>query len=178
LTELDFKRRSAVFLDRDGVLNTDKGYVYRKEDFIWVDGAKEAIKFLNEQNYYVFVITNQSGVARGYYTEEDVMTLHHWMNEELSKISAVIHGFYYCPHLPDAVIEKYRVNCDCRKPAPGLILQAINDWPIVKEGSFLIGDSSRDVEAAVNAGIRGYLFKENNLYDYLKPLLQRNRTFT
>lgn len=160
-------QKPAVFLDRDGVLNIDKGYVYRKEDFIWIDGAKEAVKLLNDLNFYVFVVTNQSGVARGYYTEDDIQKLHQWMNEELSKIGASVNGFYYCPHLPEALIEKYRVSCDCRKPAPGLILQAMNDWPIDKEKSFMIGDNNKDIEAAKNAGIKGHLFTGNNLYEYL-----------
>lgn len=160
-------QKPAVFLDRDGVLNIDKGYVYRKEDFIWIDGAKEAVKLLNDLNFYVFVVTNQSGVARGYYTEDDIQKLHQWMNEELSKIGASVNGFYYCPHLPEAVIEKYRVSCDCRKPAPGLILQAMNDWPIDREKSLMIGDNNKDIEAAKNAGIKGHLFTGNNLYEYL-----------
>jgi D-glycero-D-manno-heptose 1,7-bisphosphate phosphatase len=167
LTKYDLLRRPAVFLDRDGVLNIDKGYVYRKEDFIWIDGAKEAVKLLNDLNFYVFVVTNQSGVARGYYTEDDIQKLHQWMNDELSKIGASVNSFYYCPHLPEAVIEKYRVSCDCRKPAPGLILQAMNDWPIDKEKSLMIGDNNKDVEAAKNAGIKGHLFAGNNLYEYL-----------
>lgn len=166
--------KPAVFLDRDGVLNIDKGYICRKEDFVWIDGAKEAIKLLNDDGYYVFVITNQSGVARGYYTEDDIIKLHNWMNEELSKAGALIDRFYYCPHLPEAAVEKYRVCCKCRKPAPGLILQAFNDWPVVDKGrSFLIGDSERDVEAAKNAEIEGYLFSGNNLYEYLKILMQK-----
>ena len=161
-------KKPAVFFDRDGVLNVDKEYIYRQEDFTWVDGAIDAIKLLNDMDYYVFVITNQSGVARGYYTEDDVIKLHSWMNEELKKSGAMIHGFYYCPHLPEAAIEKYRIQCECRKPAPGMILQAMNEWPVDKEKSFLIGDSGRDVEAAENAGIKGYLFEGGNLLTFLK----------
>ncbi len=167
--------KPAVFFDRDGVLNVDNGYTFRKEDFVWVVGAREAIKLLNDLNYYVFVITNQSGVARGYYTENDVIKLHDWMNEELKKSGATIDGFYYCPHLPEAAIEKYRICCQCRKPAPGMIVQAMNEWPVDKEKSFLIGDSVRDVEAAEKAGIEGYLFQEDNLLFSIKQLLKTKK---
>ncbi len=167
--------KPAVFFDRDGVLNVDNGYNFRKEDFVWVVGAREAIKLLNDLDYYVFVITNQSGVARGYYTEDDVIKLHDWMNEELKKSGATIDGFYYCPHLPEAAVEKYRICCQCRKPAPGMIMQAMNDWPVDKGKSFLIGDSVRDVEAAEKAGIEGYLFQEDNLLFSIKQLLKTKK---
>lgn len=164
-------KRKGVFLDRDGVLNIDKGYIYRKEDFIWVDGAREAIKLLNDRGYMVFVVTNQSGIARGFCSEKDVSILHKWINEELQKINAKIDAFYYCPHHPEAKVEKYRVTCNCRKPAPGLILQAISDWYIDKSRSFLIGDSQRDIEAAEAAGIEGFLFDQTNLQNFVKNIL-------
>ena len=112
---------TVVFLDRDGVLNADIGYLWRKEDVIWIPGAFEAIRLFNRQGWPVVVVTNQSGVARGYYQESDVQTLHQWMNEELAKQGAHIDSFFYCPHYLQAVKPEYAVACDCRKPQPWMI---------------------------------------------------------
>lgn len=172
MTVLKHQKRPAAFLDRDGVLNIDKGYVYRKEDFVWIEGAQEAIRILKERGYLIFIVTNQSGVARGYYSEADVKQLHQWMNEQLQENGAGIDGFYYCPHLPEASVEKYRMDCQCRKPLPGLILKAIDEWDINKDASFLIGDGKRDIEAAAAAGIEGYLFVENNLAVFVERILR------
>ena len=108
--------KPAIFFDRDGVLNVDVGYLYKIEDFQWIDGAIEAIKYFNDKDYYVFVITNQSGVARGYYREDDIHKLHQWMNEDLYKYSAHIDEFFYCPHHIKGVIPEYSFDCECRKP--------------------------------------------------------------
>ena len=113
-------------------------------------------------------MTNQSGVARGYYKETDVQILHDYMGNELFKAGAPILNFYYCPHHKDGVVERYAVDCNCRKPKPGMILQAIKDFDVDVEHSFLVGDSQRDVEAAEAAGVKGYLFTESNLLDFMK----------
>jgi heptosyltransferase-2 len=155
--------RPAVFFDRDGVLNVDKGYTYREDDFEWMPGAIEAIKQLNDKGHYVFCVTNQSGVARGYYSEGDVQKLHSWMNEELANHGTHIDAFYYCPHHPDFGDETYRKACLCRKPEPGLVLQALADWNVDKDESFLIGDKDSDIQAATCAGIKGKLFRGGNL---------------
>lgn len=160
-------KRPAAFLDRDGVLNVDKGYVHRPEDFIWIEGAKEAVKYLNDCGYLVIVVTNQAGVARGYYKEEVVNNLHVWMNEELAKIGAHIDAFYYCPHHPKAGNNHYTMKCDCRKPAPGMLLRAIQDWHIDRVNSFMLGDKEKDLITATAAGIEGYIFKAGNLCEYL-----------
>jgi len=160
-------KRPAAFLDRDGVLNVDKGYVHRREDFTWIEGAKEAVKYLNDSGYLVIVITNQAGVARGYYTEQDVNNLHFWMNEELARIGAHIDDFYYCPHHPEAGNSCYTLKCDCRKPAPGMLLRALNKWYIDKEKSFLVGDTENDLIAAKSVGIKGILFKDANLLEVI-----------
>ena len=170
------KLKSAVFFDRDGVLNVDYEYIYRIKDFIWMEGAIEAIKYLNDNNYFVFVVTNQSGIARGYYTENEVFKLHQWMNNELKKDGAHIDAFYFCPHHPKAKVDKYRIKCDCRKPSPGLILKALREWPIDKSNSFSIGDKESDTKAAINAGIQGHLFKKDNLYHFLLKILQKRNT--
>lgn len=162
------ERRPAVFFDRDGVLNVDKGYVYRWEDFVWIPGAIETIRYFNEQGYLTFVVTNQSGIARGYYTEDDLHHLHARMNLELQSHGAHIDAFYFCPHHPDALLEKYRGECDCRKPQAGMIRKALREWPVDTEASFLVGDKISDIEAAKTSGITGYLFTGRNLCQFLK----------
>jgi D,D-heptose 1,7-bisphosphate phosphatase len=168
----DWERRPAAFLDRDGVLNRDTGYVHRAEDFVWIAGAKKAIKRLNDRGYFVFVVTNQAGIARGFYTPEHVENLHRWVNDELKGTGAHVDAFYFCPHHPEGIAEGYSIVCDCRKPAPGLFLQAMRDWPVRREGSFMIGDKDIDVAAAKAAGIAGILFDaQKNLDDVVCDLL-------
>lgn len=160
--------RPAVFFDRDGVLNVDHGYTFRKQDFHWIAGAIETIKYFNNHNYHVFVITNQSGIARGYYTEQDVQALHQFMNEELKKQEAHVDAFYYCPHHPDGKIEGYQKSCDCRKPEPGMIYRAMKEWAVDIASSFMIGDKLSDIKAAKAAGITGYLFTGDHLFEFVK----------
>ena len=162
--------RPAVFFDRDGVLNVDVNYLYKIEDFCWIAGAKEAIKYYNMKGYYVFVVTNQSDVARGYYSEDDVTKLHNWMQTQLSQVGAHIDEFSHCPHHPDGIVEKYKLACECRKPQPGLLQNALNKWSVDKENSLLIGDKLSDIQAAEAAGIKGYLFQGNNLFDFIRSL--------
>ena len=150
--------KKAILFDRDGVLNIDSGYVYRYENIRWIDGAREAVARLTEEGWLLFVVTNQSGVARGFYTEKDVMKLHKQMNKEFRKYGGNITEFFFCPHLNGAKISRYNMDCDCRKPKPGMILQAINKYGLIKENTFLVGDSRRDIEAAARAGIKGFLF--------------------
>jgi D-glycero-D-manno-heptose 1,7-bisphosphate phosphatase len=159
---------NVVFLDRDGVLNADIGYLWRKEDFIWIPGAPEAVRLFNQRGWQVVVVTNQSGVARGYYEESDVQLLHDWMNEELAKHDAHIDRFYFCPHYPQGTQAKYAVECDCRKPQPGMILRGLAEWRGNPSTSFLIGDKESDIAAATAAGIAGYLFTGANLLDFVR----------
>ncbi len=162
--------RPAVFFDRDGVLNVEKNYLYRVEDFQWQAGAREAVALLNDKGYYVFVVTNQSGIARGYYKEEDVKALHDFMQKELAKRGAHVDAFYYCPHHPEGKIKKYAVACDCRKPASGMLQKAMADFVVDKSNSFLIGDKASDIEAASAAGIKGYLYTSGNLKEFVDAL--------
>lgn len=162
------QKRPAVFFDRDGVLNVDHGYTYRSQDFQWMAGAIDTIKFFNDHNYQVFVITNQSGIARGYYTEQDVGVLHQFMNEELDKYGAHIDAFYYCPHHLDGTVTEYQKSCTCRKPEPGMIQRASKEWDVDTAQSFMIGDKPSDVEAAKAAGIPGYLFTSDDLFEFIK----------
>lgn len=164
--------RPALFLDRDGVLNEDPGYVHRWEDFRWITGAREAVAAFNEAGWLVFVVTNQSGVGRGYYAEDDVIALHAKMSESLTQVGARIDAYYYCPHHPEAALESYRhPDPPDRKPNPGMILRALNEWPVDVSRSIMIGDKQSDIEAARRAGIRGLLFPGDDLMAFLQPEL-------
>jgi D-glycero-D-manno-heptose 1,7-bisphosphate phosphatase len=164
-------RRPAVFFDRDGVLNIDKAYVHKVEDFEWIAGAREAVKLCNDRGYLTFVVTNQAGVARGYYGVETVEKLHDWMNEDLAKIGAHIDEFQYCPYHEEAVVEQWRQSSTRRKPAPGMILDCLRGWPVRKDSSFLVGDKLLDLQAAAAAGISGYLFEGGNLETLVRGLV-------
>jgi len=165
-----FRQRPAAFFDRDGVLNVDHGYVHRPRELTWIPGAVEAVKWLNDRGYYVFVITNQAGVARGYFTEDDVRRFHGHLAGELRGAGASIDDFRFCPHHPEATVTSYRAACHWRKPQPGMILDLLQHWPIVIHKSFVIGDRSSDVQAAAAAGIRGYLFSSGNLRDLVQSI--------
>lgn len=155
--------RPTLFFDRDGVLNLDTGYVHAPEEFIWRDGVIEAIRALNDARWRICVVTNQAGVARGYYSEEAVQKLHRWMNAELAKHGAYIDAFYYSPYHPtEATVERYRQASGCRKPAPGMLLQAMRDWPISPHRSLLIGDKDTDIQAATAANISGILLSPSD----------------
>jgi D,D-heptose 1,7-bisphosphate phosphatase len=158
----EWMTRPAAFLDRDGVLIEDTGYVHRPDQVKWLPGAKSAVKKLNDAGFFVFLVTNQAGVARGYYSEADVSRLHCWMTQELAAVGAHLDAIYYCPHHPDGISLTYKMICACRKPAPGLLLRALAEWPVRREGSFLIGDKAIDLQAAEAAEIPGHLFNGSN----------------
>ncbi|MBR0694890.1 HAD-IIIA family hydrolase [Bradyrhizobium lablabi] len=164
--------RPAVFFDRDGVLNVDKNYVHKIEDFDWIAGAREAIKLCNDRGYLTFVVTNQAGVARGYYGVDAVHQLHDWMSCELAAIGAHIEEFQYCPDHEEGVVEAFRRRSERRKPAPGMILDCFKGWPVRKEQSLLIGDKPHDLEAAAAAGIAGHLFEGGDLASFIRPLIR------
>lgn len=160
-------RRPAVFFDRDGVLNHDTGYLHRAEDFRWIDGAREAIKAVNDRGWYAFVVTNQAGVARGYYEEPDIEALHAWMQAELARIGAHIDRFEYCPFHPEATVARYRRVSDRRKPGPGMLRDLMARYPVDRARSILIGDRQSDLDAATATGIRGHLFEGGDLRAFL-----------
>ena len=144
----------AVFFDRDGVLNEEVGYLWQIEQFKWIDGARDAVKLCNERGLLTVVVTNQSGIARGLYTKKDVDALHAFMQESLAEVGAHIDAFYYCPHHPKGTVAEFSVECDCRKPKPGLILRACRELDIEPAQSILFGDSERDILAAQAAGLQ------------------------
>lgn len=160
--------KPALFLDRDGVLNEDQGYVHRWEDFRWIAGAREVVAAFNRAGWLVIVVTNQSGVGRGYYTEADMHALHAQMTKELAAAGARIDAFYFCPQHPEAAEAVYRhPDPPDRKPNPGMILRALADWPIDRDRSLLVGDKESDLEAADRAGVRAYHFQGDDLAAFL-----------
>lgn len=165
-----------MFLDRDGTLNHDTGYVYRIEDFRWLPGAVNAIRALNDSGYYVFVVTNQSGVARGLYDETAIRDLHDWMNEELRAAGARIDDMRYCPHHPEATIAAYRTACPCRKPAAGMLLDLMEAWPVIRERSIMVGDRESDAAAGKAAGIASAIVPPGGLESFVEQLLGNIRS--
>ncbi|MEI7572857.1 MAG: HAD family hydrolase [Phenylobacterium sp.] len=160
--------RPALFLDRDGVLNEDRGYVHRWEDFCWIPGAREAVAAFNARDWWVFVVTNQSGVGRGYYSEADVLAVHARMEADLAAAGARIDAFYYCPFHPEALEDRYRhPDPPDRKPNPGMLLRAMADWPVDAARSVMVGDKPIDLEAGQRAGVRSLLFPGGDLSAFL-----------
>lgn len=148
----------AAFFDRDGTINVEVNYLHKIEDFRFIEGIPELIKKYNDEGYIVIVVTNQAGIARGYYTENEMHKLHRHINQELEKIGAHIDAFYFCPHHPDITGE-----CNCRKPATGMLEQAIMDFDIDVTQSILYGDKPWDIEAGEKCGInKNYLVMESN----------------
>ncbi|MFE1745029.1 D-glycero-beta-D-manno-heptose 1,7-bisphosphate 7-phosphatase [Coleofasciculus sp. H7-2] len=142
-----------AFLDRDGVINVDYGYVVMRSQFEFVDDVFTVCRLLRDLGYFLIVVTNQSGIARGYYSEQDFLYLTAWMCEQFNRQGVPLLDVFYCPHHPQAAIPNYRQNCRCRKPYPGMIEQACQKYPIDLKRSIMIGDKTSDMQAAKAGGI-------------------------
>lgn len=143
-----------IFLDRDGTLNEEVNYLYRKEDLRILEGVPGAIHKLKARGFKIVVVTNQAGVARGYYKEEDVKKLHSYMNELLAASQGAIDHFFYCPHHPYHGIGAYKCRCHCRKPETGLLEMAEQYYNVDKERSWMVGDKWTDIQAGIRYGVR------------------------
>lgn len=146
-----------IFLDRDGTINEEVNYLHKPEDLQILPGVPEAIKLLRDGGFKILVVTNQAGVARGYYSCRDVEALHEYLNQQLKKSGAWIDRFYYCPHHPVHGIGEYKRACHCRKPETGMFEQAGQEYDVDKEHSYMIGDKLLDVEAGNRYGVHGIL---------------------
>lgn len=165
------KKFKIAFLDRDGVINSSKpnnGYVGSLKHFKWVPGAIKAIKYLNDENYKVVVVTNQSGVARGFFTIKDVNKIHSYIRKKLKENNAKIDAFYFCPFHKDGIIKRYKKNSSLRKPNTGMFRLAQKRWDVDKKNSFMIGDQKTDIEFAKRIRTKGFLFDQKNLYKFIK----------
>ena len=167
-----WRRRPVAFLDRDGVLNVDVDYVHKPEQVEWLPGAIEAVRELNDAGYLVMVMTNQAGIGRGFYTENDFEHLTAWMADRLADAGAHIDAVYHCPHHPTEALPGWREECECRKPRPGMFLRALAEWDVDVERSFMVGDKPGDLEAARGAGIsRGVLFTGGDLRTAVRSVM-------
>lgn len=144
---------SAIFLDRDGVINIDNGYVHKINDFQFIDGITYSLQALKKMGFILVVITNQSGIARGLYTEEQFLYLTEWLIQSLSDYKVDLDGVYYCPHHPKATIKALRQECKCRKPKPGMLLEAQQELHIDMASSYMVGDRLSDLLAGQEAGV-------------------------
>jgi D-glycero-D-manno-heptose 1,7-bisphosphate phosphatase len=151
--------RRAVFLDRDGTINEEREYLHRVEEFAFIPGVPEAIRHLKEAGFLVIVVTNQSGIGRGYYDEAALCALHRHLDAELVRSGTAIDAYYFCPHHPRHAEGEYLRECSCRKPLPGMLLQAAEDFGLDLTTSYMIGDKMADVEAGLAAGCRPILVR-------------------
>jgi len=169
-------RRPALFLDRDGVLNHDDNYVGSRERLRWMDGAGAAVRAANEAGAYVFVVTNQAGVAKGHYTEGDVQALHHWMADVFRSVGANVDDWRYCPYHAEATVAAYRETHPWRKPEPGMLLDLMAHWPVDPARSLMVGDQPSDITAAKAAGIPAQRFQGGDLASAIAPWIAKITT--
>ncbi len=172
-TELPARlHRRALFLDRDGVINVDHGWVGTRERFEWNEGARETIRAASDAGFHVFVVTNQSGIARGHYDEAQLAGLHAWMTDEVRAAGGTIDDIRYCPYHPDGSVDAYRRASDWRKPEPGMLLDLMRRWDLDPSRGVLIGDQPTDIAAAEAAGIAAVRYTGGNLLEFARPLLK------
>ena len=166
-------KKKALFLDRDGVINKNFGYVFSKKNFVWLKNVKKAIKFAYTKKYLIIVVTNQSGIARGFYSEHDTKNLHNKVNNELKKTNCKIHDFFYCPYHPRYGNKKYKKYSYLRKPNPGMIFKAVKKWNIDLNKSLMVGDTKTDMITAKRSNLK-FIKKKYNLLREVKKNLRAN----
>lgn len=169
------KKIKVAFLDRDGVINSSQinnGYIGKVKDFKWIKGAKKAIKYLKMKKYKVVVVTNQSGIARGYFSLKDLYKINNYLKRELIKYGTTVDKIFFCPYHKDGIIQKYSRNSILRKPKNGMFLKANKIWRIDRNNSLMIGDQITDMEFASKSRIKGFLFTEKNLYSFVKKIIK------
>lgn len=164
----EWRDKPMVLLDRDGVLNEDRGWVHSADEFAWLPGAVEGVKWLNDSGCLAVVVTNQAGIARGLYTEDEYLAFEGWIAEQLAERGAHLDAVYHCPHHPTAGTTELTRECDCRKPAPGLVLQALADFDTRPERAVFVGDKDSDMQAARAAGIRSARFQGGDVMSFLQ----------
>jgi D-glycero-D-manno-heptose 1,7-bisphosphate phosphatase len=167
-------KRPAVFLDRDGTINEEMGYINHQSRFVLLPHSAKALRLLNQEGFLVIVISNQSGAARGYFPEALIQVVNDYMRSLIEKEGAFIDAIYYCPHHPSATISTYRMVCQCRKPSIGLIRRACDDYDIDMDRSFVIGDRLTDVQTARNSGLKGVLVETGYGRGEIEHLLPRS----
>jgi D-glycero-D-manno-heptose 1,7-bisphosphate phosphatase len=164
--------RPAVFLDRDGTINVEKNYLIDPTEFDFIPGVPEALKKLQDAGYLLVVVTNQSGVARGYFSEAQVSKLHEYMLDLLSEAGVALAGIYICPHHPTAGVGDYRLDCNCRKGKPGMLHRAARDLNIDLQKSFMVGDKTADIQAGQAAGCKTILVCTGHGQDFVREAVQ------
>lgn len=169
-------KKKALFLDRDGVINVNTGYLYQPEAVQWIPGIVDLMRAFQQQGYLLIIVTNQSGIGRGYYSEENFHSLTQWMRRYLHQQQVYIDDVFYCPHHPKKAIGQYLQQCDCRKPAPGMLISAIEKWNIANDQSALIGDSWSDIEAGIAAGLSRCYFFSQQLSDTQRKFIAESTT--
>ncbi len=162
--------KKAVFLDRDGVICEERGYLKDIQHLRLIPGAAKALRLLHKHGFKIIVVTNQSGVARGYFSEQFVEQVHREIEKMLSKEGARLDDLYFCPHYPDGKVEPYCIECTCRKPSPGMLLEAGREHGLDLRQSYLVGDKITDLECAYRAGVKGILVLTGYGRDEVKKL--------
>jgi len=147
-------KETAIFLDRDGTINVDNGYLYKIKDLNFINKSIGGLKLMQKANYKLIIVTNQSGIARGYYTEEDYFSFRNEMHKQLKEQGIIINSEYFCPHHPEGIIGQYKIDCQCRKPKIGMLEQAARDFNLDLRKCWMIGDALSDIQAGKNAGCK------------------------